>query len=196
MENNRNSFETFSQSDISIGRFLPNFASSVDFTYSRPYRQDSLVWCVQRAKLYSLLLNFFFIGTPEAWVMYIFGVGYGIGFVIYLMIQFDLEYTNRNSRCWHYCTWLIALPLVIGVNQRFHPKYIPLRIFYALSLFIMMLAWQRIFFKGLDFMMYPYRKTQLSTVSEIIEGNFRLAGSPEVLSWAMVDDRVRSFEFS
>lgn len=130
------------------------------------------------------------MATPVCWIIIIFGVGYVSGFVIYIMIQFDSEYSHRNQRCWHYTTWLVTLPAVIGINQRFHPKYYPLRLFYGLLLLNSFVIWQIFCYNMIRFMKYPVHRLQISAVSEIIESDFRLSGSTDVLSLISFDQRV------
>lgn len=166
----------------------------MDFlSFSKPYYQDELIWCIQRAKYYPWVINILWAATPECWILLIFGVGYISGFVIYIMIQFDVKYKNRNQRDWHYTTWLVALPAVIAVNQRFRPTYWPLRMFYWLLLITMVVLWQIILFHCVRFIKIPILRPQISSINEIIEDEFRLVGSNEVLQLISSDDRVRFF---
>lgn len=137
-----------------------------------------------------MLVNTFLAATPASWLTLIFGVGYGSGLLLYIMIQFDLEYEHRNHRDWHYTTWLIALPAVIGVNQRFHPKHSAIRLYYGLMLLVMMVVWQSLFWYGFPFFQDPTQFAQTATVDEIVEDEFRLVGSTEVLSLISHDSRV------
>lgn len=106
------------------------------------------------------------------------------------MIQFDLEYKQRNRRDWHYTTWLIVLPTVVGLSQRYQPKHFVLRLFYGYMLLVFMLAWLRSFLYGLRFVKYPNQFHQLSTIAEIVDYEFRLAGSADVLDLISFDERV------
>lgn len=148
------------------------------------------MWCVQQTGYFSHILKWSLIFTPSVWFILIFGIGYVSGFVIYLLIQFDLKYKHRNQRDWHYTHWLITLPAVIGVNQRFHPKSTPLRMFYLLLVVSMMFAWQILFFSIMWFTQMPIKKLQISTVSEIIDNEYRLTGSSDVLNLILHDERV------
>ena len=150
-----------------------------------------MTWCVKKASYVHYLLNVFFAATPEVWIIGIFGIGYTAGFVLYLMVQFDLKYENRNQRDWHYTTLLIALPTVIGISPRFHPKSTSLRIFYCFFLLACVAVWQILLFLGLKFIKIPVLKHQVSTTAEIIDWEYRLAGSTEVLGLTSFDDRVR-----
>lgn len=120
----------------------------------------------------------------------IFGVGYGSAIVIYFMVQFDMEYKHRNQRDFHYITWLVAAPALIGMNQRFHPKSITLRIFYGFVLIIMEFAWQTFFLLGFKNFKEPIQREQKSTVTEIVEFEFRLTGTAKVLEMIAYDEQV------
>lgn len=139
-------------------------------------------------------LNIFYAATPECWILIIFGIGYTTGWILYIMIQFDLKYEKRNQRDWHYTILLIALPTVIGISQRFHPKSGSLRVFYCFMLITSIAIWQIVLFLGVKFLKVPVQKHQLSTTAEIIDWTYRLTGSPEVLSLISFDERVSSTE--
>lgn len=155
-----------------------------------PYYQDDLTWCVQRAGHFSMIISALFAATPECWLLLIFGIGYTSSFLVYIMIQFDLEYKHRNKRDWHYISILVILPAIIGVNQRFQPKFMPLRMFYGLIILIYVFSWQAIFLLGYRYLKEPIPRTQVSTITEIIYNNYRLSGSSETLSLISFDDRV------
>lgn len=173
-----------------VGGLFPHSTFPDTLAISQPYYQDNLIWCIQRAKNVSWMWNIFLAATPECWLTLIFGVGYISGAVIYIMIQFDSKYKRRNQRDWHYTTWLIALPAVIAINQRFQPTYGPLRVFYVLLLLTMFILWQIILFFGVRFIKFPVQRHQISTIHEIIDDDFRLAGSDTVFQLISHDERV------
>lgn len=181
-----------SELEIIVGGHFPNERLLESFTASIRYYQDELTWCVQKAKPYPKIFNIFFAATPELWFILIFGVGYVSGLIIYVMIQFDLEYENRNQRDWHYTTWLVALPAVIGINQRFHPKSVSLRLFYVFLLVMNIFIWQVVLIIGLKFLKMSIPRPQISTIAEIIDGDFHLAGTNDVLQLISHDERVIS----
>lgn len=109
------------------------------------------------------------------------------------MIQFDLEYKQRNRIDWHYATFLIAMPAVIGMNLRFHPKRTLHRIFYAVFLLNSIIVMQMFFFYGLRYIKVPVPRSQISTVAEITDEKFRLAGSAEVFALSLLDGRVQLY---
>lgn len=178
--------------DILLGGRFPNTTLLNSYATSKPYIQDDLTWCVQKAKNVPKLLTVYFAATPEVWLILIFGVGYISGLVFYIMIQFDLEYKHRNQRDWHYTTLLIALPAVIGINQRFHPKYTSLRLFYLTLVIMNIFNWQVLLFKGLKFAKITIPKRQISTIAEIVDNDFHLAGSINALGLIKFDGRVIS----
>lgn len=160
------------------------------FAMSRAYYQDDLTWCIKRAPFYSHMVNAFFLADPECWILIIFGVGYVSGFLLYFGIPFDLEYDRRNQHDWHYTTLLIMLPLVIGVNQRYQPKFFALRLIYFVISLACIAHWQIFLFKLVRFVKIPIRHPQIATIDEIVERGFRLAGSEDVLSLISFDQRV------
>lgn len=161
------------------------------FSISRPYIQDDITWCVQQSKNYPMIINLFSAATPECWLLMILGVGGVSAIVMYLMIQFDLEYEMRNNHNLMYIIILVALPALIGINQRFHPKFAPLQIFYGLLILIMVFAWQSIFLLGWRFFSVPVQRPQTATVAELIDYRFRLAGSIEAFSFVSNENRVK-----
>lgn len=166
------------------------------FEFSTYYYQDDLTWCIQRAKFFSFLLNAFLMADPECWLLIIFAVGYGLGSLLYIGIQFDLKYEQRNQRDWHYTTLLIMLPTVIGINQRYNPGFFSLKIIYFVVVMACVVHFQIFFFQGNRFLKIPVRHSQKSTVTEIIAKDFRLSGSNEVLSMIKFDERVNIFVFN
>lgn len=173
-----------------IGGYFPNITSPDDFTITRPYFQDDLTWCIQKSKNVSWFISLFLAAAPECWVLMIFGVGYFSMLVIYIMIQFDLKYNHRNSRDIHYLTLSVVLTALIGTNQRFHPKWFPLRLFYGYLLLVMVFAWQTFFLLGWPHFKNPGHYAQITTVNEIIADGYRLAGSIEVHSMILHDQKV------
>lgn len=182
----------YSKFDIVVGGLFPNSTFLNAFSISTPYYPDELIWCIKTAKCYPIMFSLFFIARLDSWLI-VFGVGYIIGTLIYVHIQFDVEYEHRNRRDWHYAVVLTALPMVIGVNQRFYPKNFTLRLsaFYFMMAFV--LAWSAIFLELIRFIKVPVQHVQVSTVSELIQREFRLAGSAEVDSLIAFDQRVAIF---
>lgn len=84
--------------------------------------------------------------------------------------------------------------MIIGMNQRFHPKHSAIRLFYGFMLIMMFVTWQPVFWYGYIFK-DPVQKRQISTIDEIIEMDFRLVGSTEVQSLIAFDNRVTVFFF-
>lgn len=132
------------------------------------------------------------VAPPEIWIFTIFGVGHTTGFMFYIMVQFDLKYKQRNHRDWSYMLFLVALPAGIGINQRFQPKYGPLRIFYGFVLIMSIFIWQVLFFTATRYLQVPVRRYQITSTVGIIENNNRLTGSEETLALISHDERVSS----
>lgn len=155
-----------------------------------PYSQDDLMWCIPRAKTIFKMFSLLLIISPSVWFILIFGIGYGSGVLLYIMVQFDRNYKQRNQRDWHYTVWLIMLPAVIGTNQRYQPQQLAFKIFYFVILFTSMLMWNEIFFEMIRYVKQPVYKWQFTTVAEVVKNRFKLAGSDEVLTLISTDDQV------
>lgn len=175
-----------------IGGLFPGLlVNSVnEVVISRAYYQDRLSWCIHKAKNYPQLFNFFLIATPECWIIFIFGVGYGFGLLVFILVQFDLKYKQGNLRDWHYTTFLVALPTVIGLNQRFLPTSTSLRYLYAYVAICCVLVLPVIFKQLLEQLKIPMQRYQISTIEEMCDYDFRLAGSAEVKALLPHDNRV------
>lgn len=167
----------FSEADVIIGGLLPNSSVFGNFSLSKAYFPDDLTWCVRKSRNFPMVLNFLFVATPTCWIIMIFGIGYVSGFAIYIMIQFDLKYKARNHRDLHYTIWLISLPAVIGINQRFQPKSVALRTFTFFYAFIMFMSGQFIFWFGITYIKTPTPRPQISTISTVIDYKYQLFGS-------------------
>lgn len=137
-----------------------------------------------------MIINAFLAVAPECWFILIFGIAYGIGLIIYIMVQFDLKYNQRNRCDWHYTLILITLPDIIGFNQRFKPKSTTLRMFYGSILIMMLVVWQIVYFKAIRFIKVPMQRPQISTIDGLARHAYRLAGSLEVKTLISFDDRV------
>lgn len=140
-----------------------------------------------------MIINAFLAVAPECYFILIFGIAYGVGFMIYIMIQFDLKYVQRNRRDWHYTLILITLPGIIGFNQRFKPKSTSLRMFYGFILIMMLFIWQIVYFKAIRFIKVPMQRPQISTIDSIVNHEYNLYGSIEVKTFISFDKRVKSF---
>lgn len=110
--------------------------------------------------------------------------------LLYLFTQFDLEYKQRNQQDLHYMIMFIFLPASIGMNARFQPKLSSIRLIYALILLVMVSFWQIIFFLDVRFIKTPIQRHQISTVHEIVQEDFHLAGSLELRELISFDQRV------
>lgn len=179
----------FSEVDIIVGGQLMT-PKSASVAISNIYSQDDYTWCVQTAKIFPMLINLFLGMSPGCWLVIVFGVGYVSGLLFYIMIQFDLNYTHRNHRDWHYTTLLIAMPAVIGMNLRYLPKAMLPRLFFLLLMQMCFIYWQLCFYNTVRFQKSPVKRYQVSTIAELSTENFHLAGTNNVLDLISFDRRV------
>lgn len=181
-----------SEIDMVVGGMFPNVSLLNHFKMSMAYYQDDLTWCIQRSGYFSKLLTFFLIASYECWIMTIFGVGFFCSFVLYILIQFDLEFKDRNRRDFHYMLYMIMMPAIIGMNQRYQPKRFLLKFLYCGIAFVCVPHWSIFFYAMIRFQKVPIHKYQISTIAEIIETDFRLSGSSEVRNMILFDSKVFS----
>lgn len=162
--------------DIIIGGIPQYFYDSKRIKSSIAYYQDDYTWCVQRARLLPLFLNIPNAAPGVAWAS-LFIVCFANGLILFIFMQFDRKDAQCHTRDVFYATLLISMPAIIGISQRFHPKYWPLRIYYCSMLFEGIF----IFAVGLSFALECLKKSiwahQVYTIAEIIENNYRLAGT-------------------
>lgn len=160
-----------------------------------PYIQDDLTWCIQKARKLPWLFNPFVILSPAVWIITVFGYGYGCGTLLYLLIQFDAKYKKRNQRDWHYTVFMVALPSVIGVGQRFYPQSWKIRIFYACMLVTLIIGVQMCLGYFLTFLRIQSPMYQVNTVKELISYQYTLMGSAQVQQLAWTAEKVIIFTY-
>lgn len=156
-----------------------------------PYYQDDFTWCVQEAQKLPWIFSIVTALSPTVWLLLIFGYGYGAGFLLYLMIQFDEKYEQRNNRDWHYTTWLVSLPSVLGTSQRFRPHSVKIRFIYAFFLLAMIIFVQYAFVNLYKFIQVRFPKHQIKTIEEIVYNDFTLMGSEQVRRILEIDQKVK-----
>lgn len=179
--------------DLFVGGLFPNTSLLDTFAFSKTYYQDRLMWCVQKSTNYPMSINLFLAAKPEVWLIgFIVGIGVS-GLITYIMIPFDLMNKRRNFIDMNYVLILIMMPMVIGSNLRHFPKMLPCRSLYAYSLLTTFFLWQLLFCYGGKFITIPTPRPQISTVHEIIERNFRIAGSNAVYDMILHDKNVKFF---
>lgn len=175
---------------VADGKFA-NLLADGQMAASIPYYQDKLIWCIQHAQKYPIFINFFFIIPSEMWI-FILTVGFtGVSILIYFLIPFDENYGYRIKHYdMFYCFLWIVIPAVTAASCTFNPKKFRLRTVYWLLLVCPMLFHIMIGIFLFNFMNYQFYLYQISTVDEILDANFRLTGSIEVLNAIKQDAKV------
>lgn len=182
----------FSGADILIGGLFTDYlGNQSDVMVSFPYFQDDFIWCIQKAALLPWIVSVMTIMSPACWFIFVFGYAYLAGFVLFLLIQFDLDYKQRNNRDWHYLTWLVSLPSVTGFGQRFHPRGWKLRLFYAWMLIAMVFTIQICTCYLYKFLQVRVPRYQVTTIQEINSYGYILMGEARVRHLIMADDQVK-----
>lgn len=197
---------SYSGTDLIVGGLKPNRTISSNFILSSPYMQDNLTWCLQKATAKSWIMSFMTAISPATWILLLLGPIYGTSCILYLMMQFDRNYEQRNNRDWHYTVILIALPMLTGLNQRFQPKSWSIRVFYGcmvLSMFAFAQIGATFTFKYIKLQFPTY---QMATVEELARNEMILMGSEHawdlvrtskmVCFWNMTDFSFSSMRWS
>ncbi len=146
------------------------------------YESDDLTWCVQKAEMMPMFLSLMLAATSGAWTLFIFGYIYPCGFLLYLLIQFDLKYKRRNFCNWHHTTGLLVLPAVIGISPNFQPVKGTVRIFFAFVLVTAFFFFQIIFTRTYELIHRRIPWHQVSSFNEIMENDFSFIGSLEAFN--------------
>lgn len=174
-------FRFYRNYDVSIGGLPTHSSKNTNLAPSIPYYQDDFTWCIQKAKFFPLYVNYFFITEYKVWCILV-ALLIILGTLFYVMIQFDTMYPQRNNRDWVYTTLFVVLSAYLGMSPRFQPVYRPARLLYGMVLFLAVLVVALVGFYLTNFMKVPIPYRQIKTVSEILERDFRLIGSAEVLN--------------
>lgn len=180
-----------SETDVIVGGLLYASPNISDAVFSIPYFQDDLTWCIQKAGKSPWIINLLQCPTPTVCVVFIFGYGYVYSFLLYVLIQFDTKYKQRNNRDWHYAAILISLPSAIGLSQRFRPVSWNIRIFYGVILLANLLAVQVALVHWYKFLQIQTPMHQIASVEEIIANDYALMGSAAVKNAIDTDQKVK-----
>lgn len=182
-------FFGYSEFDLLVGCHFPNITPFDQFTISKSYYQDDLTWCVQKSTYFPLFMNVWLGTSIPMWIGMFTGFVIVV-FIFYLLIQFDVEYKQRNQHDINYAIMFILVPIFIGMNARFQPKLSSIRLIYGLLLLVMVSFWQIIFFLDVRFIKIPIQRHQISSIREIVQEDFHLIGSPELRQLISFDERV------
>lgn len=119
---------------------------------------------------------------------------YGVGTVLYISVLADFEKKHRNHRNWHYMVLLVALPAFGGFSPRFRTnrKFINV-LYYITSLSSI------VFYGFVGAYLYNFLKIrllhhQIASVRELIDHNFDLIGSNEVLKVIQLNPIVSFYQ--
>lgn len=168
--------------DICIGGIFPSDGTLKHTLMSATYASDDLTWCVQKAQMMPMFLAQISAVEPAVWFLAFFGYGYPIGLLLYLLIQFDLKYRQRNHTDWHHTTLIITLPAFLGLSPNFKPLKGTVRIFYALFLISAFFVFQIAFTRAYNVLHAQRPWHQVSSLAEIMEMDFLLTGSLEAFN--------------
>lgn len=172
---------SFCRYDIIIGGSFIRLSDALYHTASIPYDYDDIIWCIQRSKIVPKYLSILNILPPELWfAMFFIGVVF-VGIMTYFIVQFDKGLSRRNQLDMNYMLFIHPISTFFSNPHNFKPKKTTFRMMLGHRL-IMAIIFQG--FVGVT--VYRCMKIdifyhQITTSHEMVDSNFRLAGSSEVL---------------
>lgn len=143
-----------------------------DFVASAPYMQDDLTWCVSPAKPIPRWQNLYFIIKNVS--TFILGAIFGIATIL---IRYAFTTFEKKPLDFWYCVMMTG-QVVSGLPATYKPKKPLTRVHFAL--FLIIAFWLDQIFSSF-LITYAQRilyKYQISTLNDIGEIDFRLAGGP------------------
>lgn len=175
-----------------IGALDESFTTSRDFIASHSYYHDTLTWCVQTRQpipIHKTIPR----GCKDirVWIIYTV-MCFSVIFTGYFLQQFeDLE----PKWDWFRIT-IAAIGPCLGVVSEYRPQILPNRIFFICCIFGAFLIYIITSSFWLYFTANPIFEKQISSVHEIVNGNFQLAGDGFALQHLMKQNEVdRKFSF-
>lgn len=181
-----NRFSKFNrESDMIVGGICPsdvNFGKM--FEVSTTYKQDDMTWCVSHAKPIPRWMNIFYMADLRTFIISEIIILAVIG-VYYLLYAFE-----NPPRDLFYCA-ILVLQTVTTFPTMFRSDRITTKLLFALTLLITF--WLTEIFGAyiIVFLGEVRYETQIATVNELFEGNFRLAGNPHVIDHFRMKIMVR-----
>lgn len=146
------------------------------FSMTTAYMQNDRTWCVSLAKPMPLWLNMWHIASEPIWCL-AFVTVYLEGLILYMFMRYERGHPGFMKKDFHYCLLLMSMIAFTGMpHMKYHPKSKRLRLFIAFILMsgiLISIAWNCFLVKVIT---SPNHNEQISTVSEILERNFRLIG--------------------
>lgn len=138
--------------------------------------QNEQTWCVSRAKPIPVWLNMWQIASEPIWCL-AFVTVYSEGLILYLLMRYERGHAGFMKKDFHYCVLMMATSAFTGMPHiTYRPKSKRLSLFIGLTLttgILISTAWNCFLVKVLT---RPTYKTQVTTVKELIENDFRLVG--------------------
>lgn len=147
------------------------------FSTSISYYNDDLTWCISRAKPFPVWLNMWRVGSLICWILG-FLIVYLNGTVVFFLLKYEKDHQGFMKKDLHYTILQMALPTFTGTaqNMSYRPKSIILMIYIGIMLstgILISIAWNCFLVKALS---HPFQGTQINTISQIINDDFRFVG--------------------
>lgn len=153
-----------------IGALEENLITKKYLNASQSYYHDCLTWCVQKHQPIPRWKSVFYLCTDvNVYVTFLFFAFLTIGCAYYLMK------VERDKKDWHYIT-LIAITICIGYSHPYRPKSDPLRVLITIGLFAGTIFYTVLTSQLVIRVTVPHFEPQISSITEITNGDFTLAG--------------------
>lgn len=160
---------------ILLGRTITQDTYRV-FATTTAYMQNDRTWCVSLAKPIPVWLNLWMIASEPIWCLALVTV-YLEGFVVFLLMRYEHGHAGFMKKDFHYCLLMMAASSFTGMpHMTYRPKSKHLGFFICVMLMtgiLISIAWNCFLIKVLT---QPKFTEQISTISGIIEKDFRLIG--------------------
>lgn len=151
-----------------IGALDENPITNKYLIASRPYYYDYLNWCVQKQQPIPLWRNFFHICND--WTVHFWTVisAVSLDAMLYYLTQFE-----KIPRTWNECEFHV-LGAAMGTVVAFNPQTASLRVLFIFGLFSGMLFATTLNAFIVTILTSPIVNPQITSISEIIDGEFKL----------------------
>lgn len=170
--------------DLIVGGISPGDVNFEKFEASAPYQQDDITWCVSYARLIPRWMNLLYIADFLTIFIAIGGVAIIIA-LVYLLYAFEDRPADLIF-CIILCYQTITQFPTMSYLKRTSNKFL-------FSMMLLLGFWLSTIFGAyvIVFMGQDLYATQIATIHDIIEENYRLAGNPNVLDHFKVKNVVR-----
>lgn len=196
--NNSERFNEFCKSNFNllnrkygliVGGICPGDVNFGQFEISTPYKQDDMTWCVSHAKSIPQWQNLLHI-TDVPTIAILVVLVLCIISNVYLLQAFE-----DSPRDLIFCSFL-CLQLITTFPTMFRSDRFSFKFYFIYMLLIGFWGTQIFGAYVVVFLGAELHEPQIATIQDIVEGNFHLAGNPNVIDHFKVKNMVGSIGMS